>query len=110
MVGDNKQRGRAADDDGSNEEGKDGKNDGDGNEGAGQRRGQGRHGPWRQRGWRATKRARAMAARAMATRVADEQRQQGRWQQKGNNNQPATGSTKAGGGWQESANEATTRP
>ncbi len=26
------------------------------------------------------------------------------------NNQPATGSTKAGGGWQESANEATTRP
>jgi hypothetical protein len=25
-------------------------------------------------------------------------------------NQPATGATKAGGGWQESVNEATTRP
>jgi hypothetical protein len=46
----------------------------------------------------------------MATRVADEQRRQGRWQQKANNNQPATGSTKAGGGWRESADEATTRP
>jgi hypothetical protein len=28
---------------------------------------------------------------------------------KANNNQPAMGATKAGGGWQESANEATTR-
>ncbi len=27
---------------------------------------------------------------------------------KGNNNQPATGSTKVGGGWQESIDEATT--
>jgi hypothetical protein len=56
------------------------------------------------------KRARGMAARAMATRVADKQWQQGQWQQKVNNNQPATGLTKAGGGWQESANEASTRP
>ncbi len=56
------------------------------------------------------KRARATAARAMATRVADAQQQQGRWQQKVNNNQPATGSTKAGGGWQESTDEATTQP
>ena len=46
-VCDNKRRGRAADGDGSNEEGKDGKGNGDGNEGAGQQRGQGRHGPWR---------------------------------------------------------------
>jgi hypothetical protein len=29
---------------------------------------------------------------------------------KANNNQPATGATKAGGGWQESVNEAITRP
>ncbi len=57
------------------------------------------------------KRARATAARAMATRVADKQQQQGQWRQKANNNhQPATGSTKAGSGWQESANEATTQP
>jgi hypothetical protein len=34
-VGNDKQRGHAVDDDGSNEEGKDGKGDGDGNEGAG---------------------------------------------------------------------------
>ncbi len=27
-----------------------------------------------------------------------------------NNNQPATGSTKAGGGWRESVDEATTQP
>jgi hypothetical protein len=46
----------------------------------------------------------------MVTRVADKQRQQGRWQQKANNNQPVTGSTKAGGGWRESADEATTPP
>jgi hypothetical protein len=32
------------------------------------------------------------------------------WRQKANNNQPATGSTKAGGGWQESTDKATTRP
>jgi hypothetical protein len=51
-----------------------------------------------------------MAARAMATTVLDKQRQQGQWQQKANNNQPATGSTKAAGGWRESANEATTQP
>jgi hypothetical protein len=57
-----------------------------------------------------TKRVRATVARAMAMRVADKQWQQGRWQQKANNNQPATGSTKAGGGWQESINEATTGP
>jgi hypothetical protein len=74
MVGDDKRLGRAADGDGSNEEGEYGKGDGDGNEGAGQRRGQGRHGPLRRRGWRATKRARATAARMMATRVADERR------------------------------------
>jgi hypothetical protein len=54
--------------------------------------------------------AMATAARAMATRVAGEQRQRGQWQQKANNNQPATGSTKAGGGWRESVDEATTRP
>jgi hypothetical protein len=35
MVGEDKQRGRAADGDGSNKEGKDGKDDGDGDEGAG---------------------------------------------------------------------------
>jgi hypothetical protein len=46
----------------------------------------------------------------MVTRVAEEQRQQGQWRQKANNNQPATGSTKAGGGWRESADKATTRP
>ncbi len=46
----------------------------------------------------------------MATRVVDEQRQQGQWQQKANINQPAMGMTKAGGGWQESADKATTRP
>ncbi len=46
----------------------------------------------------------------MAMRVADEQRQRGQWQQKGNNNQPATGLTKAGGGWLESTNKATTQP
>ncbi len=46
----------------------------------------------------------------MLREVADEQRQRGRWRQKANNNQPATGSTKAGGGWRESADEATTRP
>jgi hypothetical protein len=40
---------------------------------------------------------RATAMRAMAM-------------EKANNNQPATGLTKAGGGWQESVNEATTRP
>ncbi len=34
-VGDDKQRGHAADGDGSNKEGEDGKGDGDGNEGAG---------------------------------------------------------------------------
>ncbi len=109
-VGDNKQLGCAADGDGSNKEGKDGKGNGDSNEGAGQRRGQGWHGPWHQQGWRATKRARATVARAMAMRVADKQRQQGQWQQKANNNQPATESTNAGSGWQESADEATTRP
>jgi hypothetical protein len=46
MVGDDKQRGHAADGNGSNKEGKDGKGDGDGNEGASRRRGQGWHGPW----------------------------------------------------------------
>jgi hypothetical protein len=46
----------------------------------------------------------------MAMRVADEQQQQGQWRQKANNNQPAMGSTKAGGDWQESADKATTRP
>jgi hypothetical protein len=56
------------------------------------------------------KRAMATAARAMATRVAGEQRQQGRWRQKANNNQPGTGSTKAGGGWGESVDKATTGP
>ncbi len=56
------------------------------------------------------KRARAMAAKARAARVADEQRRQGQWRQKANNNNPVTGSTKAGGGWQESAGKATTRP
>ena len=30
--------------------------------------------------------------------------------EKANNNQPATGLAKAGGGWQESVNEVTTRP
>jgi hypothetical protein len=45
----------------------------------------------------------------MAKWVAGEQRQQGRWRQKANNNQPAMGSTKAGGGWQESIDKATTR-
>ncbi len=30
--------------------------------------------------------------------------------EKANNNQPVTGLTKAGGGWRESADEATTRP
>jgi hypothetical protein len=79
-VGDDIRRERAADGDGSEEEGKDGKGNGDGNEGAGRRRWQGWHGPWRQRrGWRATKRAMATAARAMATRVAGKQRRQGRW-------------------------------
>jgi hypothetical protein len=52
----------------------------------------------------------AIEARAMATRLAGKQRQQGQWQQKANNNQPAMGSVEAGGGWQESVNEATTRP
>ncbi len=33
-----------------------------------------------------------------------------RARQKANNNQPVTGSTKAGGGWRESVDEATTRP
>ncbi len=51
-----------------------------------------------------------MAARAMVTRVVGEQQQQGQWQQKANNNQPVTGSTKTGGGWQESINKVTTRP
>jgi hypothetical protein len=46
----------------------------------------------------------------MVTRVVDEQRQQGRWRQKANNNQLAMGLTKAGGGWQESTDEATTQP
>ncbi len=46
----------------------------------------------------------------MVTRVADEQQQQGQWQQKANNNQPATGSTKVDGGWRESTDEATTQP
>jgi hypothetical protein len=46
----------------------------------------------------------------MATRVVDEQRRQGQWRQKANNNQSAMESTKAGGGWRESADEATTRP
>ena len=40
---------------------------------------------------------RAMATRAMVM-------------EKANNNQPVTGSTKAGGGWRESVDEATTRP
>jgi hypothetical protein len=56
------------------------------------------------------KRVRAMVARAMAMRVAGERQQRGRWRQKANNNQPATRSTKVGIGWQESVNEATTRP
>ncbi len=59
---------------------------------------------------RATKRAMATAARAMVTRGAGKPRQQGQWQQKANNNQPSTGSTKVGGGWQESVDEATTQP
>ncbi len=46
----------------------------------------------------------------MATRVAGERRRQGQWQQKANNNQPATRSTKVGGGWRESVNKATTQP
>ncbi len=41
MVGDNKQQERAADDDGSDKEGKGGKGDGEGNEVGGGRRGQG---------------------------------------------------------------------
>ncbi len=109
-VGNDKQQGRTADGDGSNKEGEDGKSDGDGNEGAGRGRGRGWHGPWHQRGWRATKRAMAMAARAMATRVADEQWRHGQWQQKANNNLPATGLTKMGDGWQESIDKATTQP
>jgi hypothetical protein len=48
----------------------------------------------------------ATAARAMATRVVGERRRRGRWRQKANNNQPATGSTKAGGGWRESVRKA----
>ncbi len=40
-VGNNKGREHAADDDGSNKEGKGGQGDGDGNEGGGQQRGQG---------------------------------------------------------------------
>ncbi len=44
------------------------------------------------------------------TRVAGKRRQQWRWRQKANNNQPVMGSTKAGGGWQESIDEATTQP
>ncbi len=47
MAGDNIRQEHAADSDGSDEEGKDGKGDGDGNEGAGQRRWRGWHGPWR---------------------------------------------------------------
>jgi hypothetical protein len=39
----------------------------------------------------------ATVTRAMAT-------------EKANNNQPATGSEKAGGGWRDSINKATTRP
>jgi hypothetical protein len=110
-MGNDIRRERAVDGDGSDEEGKDGKGDGDGNEGAGRQRWRGRHGPWRRRrGWRAMKRAMATAARAMATRVAGERWQRGQWQQKANNNQPATGLTKAGGGWQESVDEVTTRP
>ncbi len=46
----------------------------------------------------------------MVMRVAGERRQRGRWQQKANNNQPAMGLTKAGGGWRESVDEATTQP
>jgi hypothetical protein len=110
-VGDDIQREHAVDGDGSDKEGKDGKGDGDGNEGAGQQRWQGRHGPWCwQLGWNAMKRAMATAARAMATRVAGKQRQRGQWRQKANNNQPATGLTKAGGSWQESVDKATARP
>ncbi len=56
------------------------------------------------------KRVMATAARAMATRVVGERQRQGQWRQKTNNNQPATGSTKAGGGCRESVKEATTRP
>jgi hypothetical protein len=41
-VGDNERQERAADDDGSDKEGKGGKGNGDGNEGGGQQRGQGR--------------------------------------------------------------------
>jgi hypothetical protein len=52
----------------------------------------------------------ATVARAMAMRVAGKQQRQGRWQQKANNNQPAAGSTKAGGGWRENFNKVTTRP
>ncbi len=52
----------------------------------------------------------ATATRAMAMRVAGEQRQQGQLRQKANNNQPATGSTKVGSGWQESVDKATTQP
>jgi hypothetical protein len=71
MVGEDIQQERAANGDGSDKEGEDGKGDGDGNEGAGQQRWQERHGPWRwQRWWRATKRAMVTAARSMATRVA----------------------------------------
>jgi hypothetical protein len=41
-VGDDEQQERAADDDGSDEEGEGGQGDGDGNEGCGRRRGRGR--------------------------------------------------------------------
>ncbi len=47
MVGEDIQQERAANGDGSDKEGEDGKGDGDGNEGAGQQRWQERHGPWR---------------------------------------------------------------
>jgi hypothetical protein len=71
MVGDDKQREHAADDDGSNKEDEGGQGDGDGNEGGGRKRGQRRQREgWHwQRGWHATKRAMATATRAMATRV-----------------------------------------
>jgi hypothetical protein len=78
-VGNNKGREHAADDDGSDEEGKGGKGLGDSTEGGIRRRGKGQQQEgWRlQRGWCATKRAMATVARAIATRVKGKQRQQG---------------------------------
>jgi hypothetical protein len=76
-----------------------------------------------------TKRVRAARAIASATRVACNEEGDGDCgksdgdegggratatraiaMEKANNNQPATGLTKAGGGWRESIDEATTRP